>query len=114
MNSEFVFVYSTFPDEASARRAAEALVRERLCACANLFPITSVYEWQGKLESGSEISAFFKTRRALAEALIAAAKTLHPYTLPCFVILPVDGGSADYLDWVRAQTLSSTQINQNR
>jgi periplasmic divalent cation tolerance protein len=113
MSNEFVFVYSTFPDEASARRAAEALVRERLCACANLFPITSIYEWQGKFESCPETSAFFKTRRALAETLIAAARKLHPYSLPCFVILPVDGGSADYLAWIEAQTAPPTQINQN-
>jgi periplasmic divalent cation tolerance protein len=106
--SEFVFVYSTFPDEASAKRVAETMVTERLAACANLFPIASIYEWQGKLETGAEVSVFFKTRRALAEDLIAAARKLHPYTVPCFAILPVEGGSEDYLDWVRRQTAPPT------
>jgi periplasmic divalent cation tolerance protein len=36
---------------------------------------------------------------------IAAARPLHPYTLPCFLILPIDGGNAGYLDWARGQTL---------
>jgi periplasmic divalent cation tolerance protein len=103
-DSEFVFVYSTFPDEASARRVAEALVSARLAACVNLWPMTSVYEWQDKLETGAEIAAFIKTRRALVEQVIAAARPLHPYTLPCFLILPIEGGNDDYLAWVRDQT----------
>jgi periplasmic divalent cation tolerance protein len=104
-DSEFVFLYSTFPDEASARRLAEALVSARLAACVNLWPMTSVYEWQDKLETGPEIAAFIKTRRALVEQAIAAARPLHPYTLPCFLILPIEGGNADYLAWARVQTL---------
>lgn len=103
--SEFVFVYSTFPDQPSALKVAEHLVREKLAACVNLSPaIVSVYEWQGKLETGSEIAALIKTRRALAEKVIAAARPLHPYTVPCFLILPIDGGSPDYLSWARTQT----------
>ena len=61
-DSEFVFLYSTFPDEASARRVAEALVRAKLAACVNIFaPMTSIYEWQGKLETAAEFAALIKT-----------------------------------------------------
>ena len=103
--SEFVFVYATFPDQASALKVAEHLITAKLAACVNLSaPITSVYEWQGKLETGAEIAVLIKTRRVLADEVIAAARPLHPYSVPCFVILPVEGGSAEYLDWVRAQT----------
>ena len=102
--SEFVFLYSTFPDETSAKAVAEALVTAKLAACVNLYPLTSVYEWQGKLETGPEVAAFIKTRRALVEQAIAAARPLHPYTLPCFLILPIEGGNADYLAWARRQT----------
>ncbi len=104
-DGEFVFVYSTFPDDASAKTTAEVLVDGKLAACVNIHPpMTSVYEWQGKRETATEVAAFIKTRRALAEAVIAAAKPLHPYTVPCFLILPVEGGSADYLAWLREQT----------
>jgi periplasmic divalent cation tolerance protein len=103
--SEFVFVYSTFPDAASARRVAEALVREKLAACVNIHgPMTSVYEWEGKLDAGAEFAAFIKTRRALAETVIATARPLHPHSVPCFLVLPIEGGNDDYLAWARAQT----------
>ena len=50
-----------------------------------------------------------KTRGVLADAAIAAAKGRHPYTTPAFVILPVEGGSADYLDWIVASTIDGSQ-----
>ncbi|HEY4123261.1 MAG TPA: divalent-cation tolerance protein CutA [Rhizomicrobium sp.] len=103
--TEFVFVYSTFPDEASARRVAEVLVTGKLAACVNIhLPMTSVYEWQGKLEAGPEVAAFIKTRRALVDEIIATARPLHPYTVPCFLILPIESANADYLAWARDQT----------
>ncbi len=106
--SEFVFVYSTFPDAESAQKLAEHLVTAKLAACVNLSaPITSIYEWQGKLETGPEIAVFIKTRRVLVDQVIAAARPLHPYTLPCFLVLPIESGSADYLAWARAQTLGN-------
>jgi periplasmic divalent cation tolerance protein len=105
--SEFVFVYSTFPDDASAKRVAETLVREKLAACVNIYgPMTSVYEWEGKLETGPEFAAFVKTRRMLADKAIAAARPLHPYTVPCFLVLPIESGNEDYLAWARNQTVA--------
>jgi periplasmic divalent cation tolerance protein len=104
-DGEFVFVYCTFPDLATATRAADELVRRRLAACVNLHgPVTSIYEWQGKVENGPEFVAFIKTRRMLANDVIAHTRPMHPYSLPCFLILPIEGGSDDYLAWVREQT----------
>lgn len=104
-DSEFVLIYSTFPDEAAARRVAEILVREKLAACVNIHPpMTSIYEWEGKVQTEREIAAFIKTRATLVDDVIAAARPLHPYSVPCFLVLPVLGGNADYLDWARAQT----------
>jgi len=104
-NTEFVFIYSTFPDGASAEKVARMLATERLAACVNIHPaMTSVYEWDGKLETGSEVATFIKTRRVLVDAVIAAARKLHPYTTPCFLVLPIDCGNDDYLQWARLQT----------
>jgi periplasmic divalent cation tolerance protein len=104
-DSEFVFVYSTFPDEAAARRIGEVLVTEHLAACVNIYrPMHSIYEWQGKLESGPEVAAFIKTRRTQVDAVVAAARPLHPYTTPCFLVLPIESGNSDYLGWVRTMT----------
>lgn len=102
---DLIFLYSTFPDTASAQKVGEALVNARLAACVNIYPaVTSIYEWEGKLEIAGEVTAYIKTRRDLAEAAMAAARPLHPYTVPCFLILPILGGNEDYTAWAHAQT----------
>lgn len=102
---ECVMVYSTCPDEASAKQIAEAMLNQRLAACVTIHAsMISLYRWQGKLEQTNEHALFIKTRRALADQVIEKARALHPYELPCFLILPVLGGNQDYLGWLRQQT----------
>ncbi len=104
-DDEFAVVYATFPDPQSAQAVAKALVERKLAACVNIHAaMTSIYEWNGRLEAGSEVAVFIKTRKSLAAAAIAAARLLHPYTTPCFLILPISGGNDDYLAWLREQT----------
>ncbi|HII39727.1 MAG TPA: divalent-cation tolerance protein CutA, partial [Thermoplasmata archaeon] len=38
--------YVTAPNRASARRIARAVLPDRLAACANLGPISSMYWWR--------------------------------------------------------------------
>ena len=64
----------------------------------------ATYVWQGKREEGPEVAAFIKTRRALVDEAIATARPLHPYTVPCFLVLPIEQGNEDYLAWAREQT----------
>jgi uncharacterized protein involved in tolerance to divalent cations len=45
-----------------------------------------------------------KTRRELADAVIAAIKAEHPYEVPEIIALPVIAGHAPYLDWVYGET----------
>ena len=104
-DGEFVFVYSTFPDRESAEKTGRTLVEARLAACVSIFPpMTSIFEWEDKVDVATEHAVLIKTRRALAEDAIAAARPLHPYTVPCFLILPILSGNEDYFAWVRRQT----------
>lgn len=104
-SGEFCFLYSTFPDADAALATARILIDKNLAACVNIYPpMTSVYVWEGKREESTEIAAFIKTRRVLVNEAIKAARTVHPYTVPCFLVLPIEAGDSDYLAWARAQT----------
>lgn len=103
--TEFCFLYSTFPDSETAMSAARLVVDRKLAACVNIYPkMMSVYNWEGQREEISEFAVFIKTRRTLVEAAIAVLWPVHPYSLPCFVVLPIEAGTADYLAWARTQT----------
>jgi len=104
-SDEFCFVYSTYPDLNSAKAAARLAVDRKLAACVNIYPpMTSVYMWEGTRNEATEHAAFFKTRRTLVEETVSALWEIHSYSVPCFVVLPIQGGSPDYLAWVREQT----------
>jgi len=102
---EPVFAYMTASSPEEARRIGRALVEARLAACVNVIDrMTSFYWWQGKIEEGSEAVLIAKTTRDKLEALTAKVKSLHSYTVPCVVGLPIVGGNADFLSWIEAET----------
>ncbi|AXK38627.1 divalent-cation tolerance protein CutA [Crenobacter cavernae] len=89
------------PDEATASRLAETLVGERLAACVNLLaPCRSVYRWQGRVETASEVPMLIKTTAERYPALEARLAELHPYEVPEIVALPLSAGLPAYLAWL--------------
>lgn len=104
-NSKTVLVYTTFPSTEVAAAAGRSLVERRLAACVNIIPgMRSVYRWQGAIEEAAEVVMLVKTREALAEEVTAAVRTMHAYGNPAILVLPVVGGSADFLGWIVAET----------
>jgi periplasmic divalent cation tolerance protein len=104
-NDKPVLIYSTFPSAEAAETVGRALLEQRLAACVNVIPgMTSIYHWEGRIERASETVMIIKTRMALSAAAIAAAKERHPYTNPALLIVPIEGGSADYLAWLVEET----------
>jgi len=104
-NDKPVLIYSTFPSAAAAQAVGRALVESGVAACVNIIDgMTSIYRWEGKVEQASEAVMIVKTRKTLAEAAMAAVKDRHPYTNPALLVVPVEGGSADYLAWLAAET----------
>ena len=79
----YLLFYVTHPDEATARRIADAVLDRRLAACANVFPITSAYRWQGAVQHEDEWVTILKTRPELETRLEATVLELHPYEVPC-------------------------------
>jgi periplasmic divalent cation tolerance protein len=98
-------IYTTFPSLDDAKRVGEALVAARLAACVNMFPgMISIFEWKGAREQANEVAMIIKTRASLTEQVLKETKRLHPYELPALLVLPTEGGSAEYCGWIVSQT----------
>jgi periplasmic divalent cation tolerance protein len=104
-NDKPVLIYSTYPSLETAEAAGGVLVDQGLAACVNILPgMVSIYTWEGARHREQEVVMIIKTRAGLAEAVVAAARRSHPYTNPALLVLPVEGGSADFCSWILAQT----------
>jgi len=100
----YSMAYVTAPDLESARTIARNVVERRLAACANLWPVESMYRWKGSMEETKEVVIVFKTRRSLLPRLIGAIKALHPDEVPCIVSYPMGPALPAYLRWIDAET----------
>ncbi len=98
-------VLTNLPDRASAELVANALVEARVAACVNVLPeCHSVYRWQGKIESATEVTLLAKTTRNAYPCVEETICKHHPYELPEIIALPVSRGLPQYLQWVAQET----------
>jgi len=100
-----VVILTTMPDDARTDELARTLVDERLAACVNVHAsMRSTYRWNGAVECDAERQLVIKTTRERVDAVATRLRALHPYALPEFLVLSVEGGSDAYLRWVAEST----------
>lgn len=104
--TQTIVIKSTTPTAEMAKQIAEALVSESLAACVNLSaPSLSIYSWQGKVQQDEEFTLTIKTSADRQDACIERIRELHDYDVPEIIVLPIIGGSDDYLQWIIDETL---------
>ena len=102
-----LLVITNMPDLASATVLANAIIEQRAAACVNLLaPCTSVYRWQDKIQTATEIPVLIKTTKAAYAQIETLIRATHPYELPEIIAVPVSEVSSEYLSWVSAETQS--------
>ena len=102
-----VVVISTFPDEDSVTETAKLLVKDRVCACVNMLKISSVYSWNGKIESGPEYLAIFKTVPGNRNLLKRRIREAHPYDVPEIAEVDVTSVNDAYMRWLIESTVGA-------
>ena len=95
-----IFVYSTFPNKNIAKRVGERLVRKKLAACCNIFPIDSIYSWREKIVEEKEFAVIIKTRKENFKKIEKFILESHPDDTPCILEIPINRVTARYLQWL--------------
>ena len=96
-------VLTTTANAEEAALLGRTLVDERLVACATVIPaFQSFYRWKGEVESATETLLLLKTGLDQLAGLEARLHELHSYQTPEFLVLTVESGSQNYLDWLQA------------
>ncbi|MBI3607716.1 MAG: divalent-cation tolerance protein CutA [Nitrospirae bacterium] len=99
-----IVVLMTFSSSEEASRIAAVLVEERLVACVNLVPaVRSFFVWDNALQDVQEVLGVAKTIRSRLDAVVSRVKSLHSYSVPEVIGLPILGGSESYLQWVLSE-----------
>ena len=96
----FSLIITTTANKESAKEIARLLVEKKLAACGQIFPIESLYFWQGKICEENETMLFIKSRTALFEEIKTAIKENHSYEVPEIIQIPIKDGLPEYLKWI--------------
>src|SRR3989344_6685109 len=91
MHMGYIFVYITNKDEAEAEKISKHLLKKKLAACVNIFPIKSMYWWKGKLVNDKETVCIVKTKKEHWQTIQKEVKRLHSYDYPCMIKIDVEG-----------------------
>ncbi len=103
--TDILLVITNLPDAASADTLARQIIAARAAACVNqLAPCTSVYRWEDKIETATEIPLLIKTTKAAYARLEALIRAAHPYELPEIIAVPVTDALPGYMNWVNSET----------
>ncbi len=94
-------LYIPCKDKQQAMDIAAHLLKKKLIACANIIPSTSMYLWEGKLETNEEHIILAKTADNKYKAIEKAVLALHSYTCPCITAWKIDKVLGSYARWVK-------------
>lgn len=98
------FYYVTTKTKDEAKHIAKALLQKKYIAGANIFPLESLYWWQGEICEEEEFALVMQSTQENFAKIEEEVKTLHSYEIPCIVSFAVNKGSSDFLNWIKKNT----------
>ena len=97
----YIIVFITTDSAIEAQQVAEVLLEHRKVACVNIVSdVESHFWWAENIELAKESLLIVKTRAVLLPEVINLVKSVHSYSTPEIIALPIIGGNHDYLDWI--------------
>ncbi len=106
--TNYVVAITTAPQK-DAENIAKALVESKVCACVNVISnVVSIYHWKGQIETEKESILLIKTMAGREGVIWDKIKENHPYDLPELIVLPVQWGKKEYLEWISEWVSATT------
>jgi len=99
----YIVVFVTASSKKEAQKIAAGLIKQKIAACVNIVDkVDSLFSWEGKTQKAKESLLIIKSRKEKLARLIRLVKSLHSYTVPEIIVLPVIAGDKLYLRWIDA------------
>lgn len=100
-DSEYVVLFITTAADEEAQLISRVLLEQRKAACINIVPrVSSLFWWQGSIDSAQESLLVVKTRATLVAEIVQLVKEIHSNDVPEIIALPIVAGNQDYLEWL--------------
>ena len=96
-------ITTTSDDQQILEGIGRRLVEDQLAACCQLAPpVTSIYRWEGEVETSSEFQLTIKTMANRFDEIAKIITSMHNYDVPQIVAVEVVAVSDSYAQWMQA------------
>ena len=98
-------VMVTTNSEVEAVKIAKQLVENKLAACVSIIPkMRSIYVWEDEIRDDEEFLMIIKTRGDLFDKVRDNIRSLHSYSVPEIISLPITHALDEYVSWINDVT----------
>lgn len=95
-----VFVYTTCRDIDQAKELGKRIINARVASCVNVWPIESIYTWEGEIKEDQEAALLIKTNEPKVADLEMFLVKNHTYTTPLVATVNVHRLNREYKEWM--------------
>ena len=113
MSQKIIQIKTSVSSIEEAESIAQKLVKNKLAACVQFFPIKSIYRWKGKIEKSDEYVLLIKTSSSRRDLIVKTLQRLHSYELPEIVVLEKDFVTEEYSFWVEFETSVDSNLKED-
>jgi periplasmic divalent cation tolerance protein len=102
MKNKMIMIYITASNIEEARKIGKHLLEKRLVGCVNMFPVSAMYWWEGKIESEEECVLIAKTFENKFEAVKKEVEAVHSYSVSFIAKISADV-NRKYFEWSKGE-----------
>jgi periplasmic divalent cation tolerance protein len=95
-----VIIYTTCKDVEEAKKLGKLIIERKLAACVNIWPIDSIYFWEGALAEDTEVALFIKTLESKIPDVEDLISANHSYSTPFVGAIEVRRLNRAYREWM--------------
>ena len=97
----YIVILVTCANKNQAKKIAAGLINAKLAACVNIIPgVESLFWWENKMDHADEVLLIVKSKKTKLARIIKKVRSLHSYSTPEIIALPIIAGDKDYLKWI--------------
>ncbi len=94
-----MLVLVTFPDDLTAKKMADEVLKNKLAGCILRSKVNSIYQWDGEKHDDEEVVLLLKTTEENVDALERFILSNHPYETPAIISLNARANDS-YQQWL--------------
>ena len=77
-----ISIYTTCQNVDEAKKLGKLVVEKKMASCVNIWPIESIYWWQGAVKEEQEAGLYIKTLENKLQAVEDLISSNHAYSVP--------------------------------